>query len=136
MGTECEGCRVSYSQSFFEVAAQLVPVLFLAMVVEERLQPDDEETSGERITRSWLLATLVVGEVLALSVIAGGLSPTSAVGSIVAMTMLMAAFLIAVPVIGREMSDDRTRAERLGHATAGLAVLVAVLGTVAAVALG
>ena len=32
--------RVTYSDSFFVVCAQLIPVLFLAMVVEERLRPD------------------------------------------------------------------------------------------------
>lgn len=121
-----------YSDAFFEVSAQLIPVLFLAMVVEEKLQPDEEETAGERVTRSWLLASLVIGELLALSVIAGGLSPSKGVGGLVAMSMLLAAFLISLPVIGRELQDGRSRRERLGHGLAGMAVLVAVLSTILA----
>jgi hypothetical protein len=31
------------SATFFESSAQLIPVLFLAMVVEERLQPESEK---------------------------------------------------------------------------------------------
>lgn len=47
---------MDFSRSFYEVAAQLIPVTFLAMVVEERLHPDAEETAGDRVLRSWLLA--------------------------------------------------------------------------------
>jgi hypothetical protein len=68
-------CMV-YSGSFFGVSAQLIPVLFLAMVVEEKLQPDSEGTPSERVGRSWLFVSLVIGELVALSVIAGGLSPS------------------------------------------------------------
>ncbi|MBC9822834.1 hypothetical protein [Terrabacter sp. MAHUQ-38] len=124
-----------FSDSFFEVAAQLIPVLFLAMVVEERFQPDAEETARDRVTRSWLLALLVVGEVLALSVVAGGLAPSKGVGSIVASAMLFAAFLLALPVLSRELQDERTHVERLGHALAGLLVLGAIVGTLIAVQL-
>src|SRR5665647_1411105 len=67
---------IVYSGSFFEVSAQLIPVLFLVTVVEEKLQPDSEETPSERVGRSWLFVSLVIGELLALSVIAGGLSPS------------------------------------------------------------
>lgn len=121
---------MSYSHAFFEVSAQLIPVMFLAMVVEERLQPEGQETRGERVTRSWLLASLVIGEMLALAVVAGGISPSRGTGSLVSMTMLFAGFLIALPVISRELTEDRTRLERAGHATAGMAVLAAVLGVV------
>ena len=118
-----------FSQSFFEVAAQLIPVLFLAMVVEERFQPDTEETPGERVTRSWLLAFLVIGELIALAVVAGGLAPSKGAGSLVAGSMLLAAFLLALPVLVRELTDERSQFEKLGHALAGLLVLLAVLGT-------
>jgi hypothetical protein len=91
-------CMV-YSGSFFEVSAQLIPVLFLAMVVEEKLQPDSEETPSERVGRSWLFVSLVIGELLALSVIAGGLSPSKGVGGLVALSMLFAAFLMALPAL-------------------------------------
>lgn len=125
--------RVNFSQSFFETAAQLIPVLFLAMVVEERLQPDADETAGDRVTRSWLLALLVIGEITALSVVAGGLAPSKGVGSMVAGAMLFAAFLLAVPVVNRELKDGRSQLERLGHASAGLLVLLSVLGTLVAI---
>jgi hypothetical protein len=105
------------------------------MVVEEKLQPDSEETPGERVTRSWLFVSLVLGELLALSVVAGGLRPSKGVGGLVAMSMLFAAFLIALPVISRELDEDRSRRERLGHASAGLAVLAAVLSTILAIQL-
>ncbi len=119
---------MKFSEAFFEVAAQVIPVLFLALVVEERFQPDDEETPRERVARSWLLALLVVGEVLALSVVAGALTPSKAVGSMVAGAMLFAGFLLAVPVLSRELQDERTRLERIGHASAGLLVLGAIVG--------
>jgi hypothetical protein len=32
------------------------------MVVEEKLQPDSEETPSEREARSWLFVSLVIGE--------------------------------------------------------------------------
>ncbi|MGZ4586803.1 MAG: hypothetical protein ACXVX9_03240 [Mycobacteriaceae bacterium] len=124
-----------YSVPFFEVSAQLIPVLFLAMVVEEKLQPEGGETPGERVTRSWLFVSLVIGELLALSVVAGGLPSSKAVGGLVAMSMLFAAFLIALPVISRELDERRGWRERLGHASAGLAVLVAVLSTILAIQL-
>ena len=126
---------MSFSESFFEVAAQLIPVLFLALVVEEQLQPDTEETPGDRVTRSWLLALLVIGELISLSVVAGGLQPSTGAGSIVAGAMLLAAFLLTLPVLTRELRDDRSPFERFGHASAGVAVLVAVLGTLVAMQL-
>lgn len=126
---------MTFSQPFFEVAAQLIPVLFLAMVVEERLQPDEEEAPSDRVVRSWLVALLFVGEVLALSVIGGGLTPTKGVGTVVAGAMLLAAFLLVLPVLTRELRGDRSHGERLGHASAGLLVLLAILGTLMAVQL-
>jgi heme A synthase len=126
---------MGFSESFFEVAAQLIPVLFLALVVEEKLQPDTEETAGDRVTRSWLLVLLVVGELISLSVVAGGLRPSKGVGAMVAGAMLLAAFLLTLPVLTRELKDDRSPLERLGHASAGVAVLVAVLGTLVAIQL-
>jgi hypothetical protein len=70
----------------------------MAMVAEERFQPDAEETASDRVTRSWLLALLVIGKVIALSVVAGGLTPSKGAGSIVAGAMLVVAFLLALPV--------------------------------------
>jgi uncharacterized membrane protein YbjE (DUF340 family) len=122
-------------EPFFEVAAQLIPVLLLAMMVDERLQPHSEETAGERVMRSWLRAMLVIGELVALSVVAGGLAPSKGAGSLVASSMLLAIFLLAVPVVSRELKDDRSLLERLGHASAGMLVLAAVLGTLIAIQL-
>jgi hypothetical protein len=115
-----------FTTSFFEVSAQLIPVLFLAMVVEERLQPETEETPGERVMRSWVLALLVIGEVLSLAVVAGGLHASKGTGSLVSSAMLGSAFLLSIPVVGREILAERTPYERLGHASGGLLVLGAV----------
>lgn len=124
---------MAFSESFFEVAAQLMPVLFLAMVVEERLQPDSEESPSDRIMRSWLIALLVIGEVLALAVVAGGLAPSRGAGSIVASTLMFSTFLLAIPVLERELRDDRSHAERIAHVGAALAIITAVLWTLIAV---
>lgn len=124
---------MAFSQSFFEVAAQLIPVLFLAMVVEERLQPDAEETWVDRAMRSWLLALLVIGEMITLAVVAGALMPSRGVGSIVSCVLLFSVFLVALPVLERELEEDRSRAERIAHASAALAVIVAVLWTVVSI---
>ena len=124
---------MSFSQSFFEVSAQLIPVLFLAMVVEERFQPDAEEKAIERVARSWLLALLVVGEMVALSVVAGGVNASKACGSVVACTLLFSVFLLAVPILEKELQHDRSRAERMAHAAAGLLVIIAVLWIVLAI---
>lgn len=121
---------MTYSQGYFEVAAQLIPVLFLAMVVEDRLRPG-EESEGARVARSWLLALLVTGEILALAVVAGGISPSPVTGMFVSGAMLLSTFLIALPVIEIEM-NGRSRKERIGHAGAGLLVI----GTVFVVIIG
>jgi hypothetical protein len=124
---------MTFSLNFFEVSAQLIPVLFLAMVVEERLQPEAEETASERVMRSWLLALLLIGEVISLSVVAGGIEPSKSAGSFVGAAMLGAGFLLVVPVLGRELKEERTRSERFGHALSGVVVLIALLGTLIAV---
>lgn len=126
---------MSFSPTFFEVAAQLIPVLFLALVVEEQLQPDTEEAPGDRVTRSWLLTLLVIGELISLSVVAGGLQASKGAGSIVAGAMLLAAFLLTLPVLMRELKEDRSPLERFGHGSAGVAVLAAVVGTLIAMQL-
>lgn len=126
---------MSFSEPFFEVAAQLIPVLFLAMVVEEQLQPDADEAPSDRVIRSWLLALLVIGEVIALSVVAGGLEPSQGAGTMVAGAMLFSAFLLSLPVLARELNDDRSRLEKLGHACAGMLVVIAVMGTLVAMQL-
>lgn len=121
---------VSFAPEFFAVTAQLIPVLFLAMVVEERLQPEAEESPGDRVLRSWVLTLLVAGEVLSLAVVAGGIDSSKSAGSFVVSSLVGASFLAAVPVVSRELRDERSFGERLGHASAGvtiIGVLVAIL---------
>ena len=124
---------MTYSTSYFEVSAQLIPVLFLAMVVEDRLQPTEEESPRERVTRSWVLASLVAGEILSLAVIAGGVAGSRGVGNLVALFMLFSGFLIALPAIGLELDNGRSRRERAGHALAGLFVIALIVGVAVAV---
>jgi hypothetical protein len=127
---------MTFSESFFEVTAQLIPVLFLAVIVEERLQPASDESAMDRVARSWLLVLLVIGEMLALAVVAGGLSPSRGTGSIVVSTLLLSVFLLALPVIERELTQDRSRPERVAHLGAGLAVILAVFWILLAVQFG
>ena len=117
---------MSYSNAFFEVSAQLIPVLLLAMVVEERLQPEGSESPSGRVGRSWLLASLMGAEIIALAVVAGGLPATRSVGNIVALLMLLSGFLITLPAIGVELGKGRSPRERLGHGLAGLSLIVLV----------
>ncbi|KGN39799.1 hypothetical protein [Knoellia aerolata] len=127
---------MTYSSSFFEISAQLIPVLFLALVVDQKLQPDAEEDATDRIARSWAATALVVGEVLALAVVAGGLAPSSGYGSLVAGGMLLAAILIALPALAREMKAERSRWEGRAHAAAGSVTLLSILGTLVAISFG
>ena len=113
---------------FFEVSAQIIPVLFLALVLKEKLRPNKRDTARDRVTHSWVLALLVAGEVVALSVVAGGLEPSSAVGRTGALCMLFPALLIALPAIGLQIKKKAAAPERLGHASAGLAIILTVLG--------
>lgn len=122
-----------FSPTFFEVSAQLIPVLFLAMVVEERLQ--DNETVVDRVTRSWVIAFLVIAEVLALAAVASDLGPSRFAGSLVACAMLLAGFLMVATVLVREIQKGRSRLEHVGHALAGAAVLVVVSGALIAMQL-
>jgi hypothetical protein len=88
-----------------------------------------EETPGERVMRSWVLALLVIGEVLSLAVVAGGLHASKGTASLVSSAMLGSAFLLSIPVVGRELLAERTPHERIGHASARLLVLGAIVGT-------
>jgi small-conductance mechanosensitive channel len=126
---------MAFSESFFEVSAQLIPVLLLAMVVEDRLQPGEVESPGDRAIRSWTLAFLVVGETLSLSVVAGGIASSKATGSMVSCAMLFAALLIVAAVLQREIQEERPRWERRLHLLAGMFVIIVILWTLAAVEL-
>ena len=125
---------MTFNASFFEVSSQIIPVLFLALVLEEKLRPSKRDSARDRVSHSWVLALLVAGEIVALSVVAGGLEPSSGVGRVVALCMLFPAFLIALPAIGLQIKKKATTPERLGHASAGLAIILTVLGVVVALA--
>jgi hypothetical protein len=126
---------VTFSASFFEASAQIIPVLFLALVLEDKLRPGKRDGARERVAHSWVLALLVAGEIITLSVVAGGLKPSGSVGQLVGLCMLFPAFLIALPAIAMQIKKKASQRERLGHATAGLAVIATILGVVAALAL-
>lgn len=119
---------MTFSASFFEVSAQIIPVLFLALVLEEKLRPTKRDTARERVTHSWVLALLLAGEIVALSVVAGGLPPSASVGRFVGLCLLFPAFLIALPTIGLQIRKKAHVRERVGHALAGLTVILTVLG--------
>lgn len=123
-----------FSASFFEVSAQIIPVFFLALVLEDKLRPSKRAAAWDRVSHSWVLALLVAGEIVGLSVVAGGLKPSGGAGQIVSLCMLLPAFLIAVPAIALQIRKKSSWRERMGHAAAGLAVIVTVLGIVAMLA--
>lgn len=123
---------MAYTESFFEVSSQLIPVLFLAMIVEEKLQSAGDDSPFERVARSWLFTLLVIGEALALAVVAGGLRATKGTGNLVASSLLFATFLMALPAIERELTNERRPLERLGHALAGVTLIGAALWAIVA----
>lgn len=125
---------MTFSSSFFEVSAQIIPVLFLALVLEEKLRPTKRDTARDRVTHSWVLALLLAGEIVALSVVAGGLSPSGPVGQFVGLCLLFPAFLIALPAIALQIKKKADTRERVGHASAGLTVILTVLGVAIALA--
>ena len=127
---------MTFSDTFFEISAQLIPVLFLALVVQEKLQSDAEEDASDRVARSWAATFLLIGELLALGVVAGGLLPSPWVESVVSGGMLLAAMLISVPVLSREGVPERARWERRAHAAAGIVAVLAILSTIIGVGFG
>ncbi|MFC7487476.1 hypothetical protein ACOCJ7_16975 [Knoellia sp. CPCC 206453] len=68
-----------------------------------------------------------------MAVVAGGIRSSTNVGTIVALCMLFAGFLIALPAIGLELQAHRSRHERAGHALAGLLVIVLIVAVAIAV---
>lgn len=115
-----------FTAAFYEVSAQLIPVAFLGLVVEERLRDTADESAFDRVARSWVIALLIFCEGLSLAVLAGGIENTPGVGKIVALSLLIAGALAACGALSRELSADRSRRERLGHISAAVAVLAAM----------
>lgn len=147
---------VSYSSEFFTTVAGLLPTMFLALVLEEALQEKDEPAPSPtpaqssdtpdsvtspvhssklqgfmdayaRVSRTWALALIVVGEIAALSVVATN-SPSSGAGQFLVAVLALATFFIITPVVDKVLDShqSRSRRERLGHA-APWVLLVAVL---------
>lgn len=125
---------MTFQPAFFEISAQLIPVLFLAMVVEEKLQPDDDEASYQRVMRTWVVVLLFWAEVICLSVTAGAIRSLSGAGAIVGVCELFAGFLVVIPVIGKAIDAGTSRSMRFGHAIPGLLFIASV--TIFAFALG
>ena len=115
-----------FTTAFYEVSAQLIPVAFLGLVVEERLRDTSEETVFDRVARSWVITLLIFCEGLCLAVVAGGIKNTAGVGKIIALSLLIAGGLAACGALSREMSAERSRRERLGHISAAVSVLLAM----------
>jgi hypothetical protein len=113
---------MNFQPAFFEISAQLIPVLFLAMVVEDKLQPEDDEGAKDRVFRTWVLVLLFWAEAASLAVVAGTIH-ASRVEGFVSICMLSAGLLIVLPVVGRAITSGPSHAERLGHASAGLGFL-------------
>lgn len=124
---------MAFSESFFEVSAQLIPVLFLTLALEERLRPADEETPTDRVARTWAATLLLTAEILSMSVVAGGMSPSKGVGSVVSSTMLFGALVIALRILEPEFDGDRARWENIAHLLAGIFILGVFLWTIIAV---
>jgi hypothetical protein len=127
-----EGQKVTFQPPFFEISAQLVPVLFLALVVEDKLQPDEDESAFDRVIRTWAIALLVVAGVVCMAVLAGAASPSEPTGRTVSVCLLLAGLLIVKPVLASAFADGQSHWEQAGHAGAGLllvtgAVVLAVV---------
>lgn len=101
---------MTYSDSFFEVVSQVVPVVFLALVVEARDRADrprgahhrssDDgapETALDRVAYMLILGALVVIEVIALSAVAGS-EQAAGLGSFVAAGLGAAGVLLFIKI--------------------------------------
>jgi hypothetical protein len=106
---------VTFKPEFFEISAQLIPVLFLAMVVEDKLQPDEKDGARLRVLRSFALVVLAGTEAACLAVIAGAVDGSDGAGKETALGMLLAGLLIVSTVIGREFKASRSRTEEWCH---------------------
>jgi hypothetical protein len=124
---------MTFHSAFFEISAQLIPVLFLAMVVEDKLQQD--EAPWERVLRSFALVLLAGSEAACLAVVAGSLAGSVATGRSVAAVMVLAGLIMVSPAIGRELTSERSRTERMWHAGAVLLFLAGAICLVLVIAL-
>jgi hypothetical protein len=85
---------------FYEAAAQIIPVLFLAMAVGSRLLSLTEREEVDRRVRIVLIYAFVLGEWYSLDAIAAGKARESAFSFVVAALSAAGAVVIA-EVVGR-----------------------------------
>jgi hypothetical protein len=83
---------------FFEILAQIGPVLLLAYVLEARGAHRDQATELETTARTYGLLIAAAGEVLALVVVSGVVDPTRALGAFAAGSMLFSFAYIPLAV--------------------------------------
>ena len=118
---------MTFRIEFFEVVAGLIPVLFLALVVEERLR-EPGETAMDRLLRTTTLALLILSEVIALLVVATGKDP--GFGVFVASTLAVSGLLILAPVVLEGADNAKTRREKVTHVAIGGFVTLLALALV------
>jgi hypothetical protein len=112
--------------AFYEAAAQIIPVLFLALVVEERIFASRRE-DAPALELVILAAILVgiVGELVAINALITGERP----GDVEQTTVVYAIVLLFLPFLGRAALP---RFEALANASWWSAVLLQVLVVVVA----
>ncbi|MFQ6169967.1 hypothetical protein ACK8HX_00040 [Oryzobacter sp. R7] len=111
---------------FFAVCAQVIPVLFLALIVEDRLRYDKEEAT-ERVMRSWGLALLTIALITSLAVVGGATPASGLAGHVVVTTLLACVGLISIPPIVKEIREGRRMSEGIGHLLAAVAAVLVAL---------
>lgn len=120
---------MTFQPVFFEVSAQLIPVLFLALVVEDKVQPGSDDPWWAQVVRTWAVVLLFGAELLSLAVVAGAVNPGPTSGRNVAACMVFGGFLLMSPVLERSIVGGRRLRERAGHASAGVGLLGVVFYT-------
>lgn len=120
-----------FSLEFFNVTAQLTPVLFLTLVLEKRYQKPTHD-GGDRATRSTAIALLVVAELISLEVVARQQVEHND-GAFVTSALLLGGLLLVFPVLAdhwRAAKGQRLAwLERVAHAVSGAFIFGAMLIT-------
>jgi zinc transporter ZupT len=130
-----------FQLAFFEVTAQLVPVLLLAFVFESRDRHDQmgkkaakraerEEEPADRVQYAFALCLLVLAEILALSKVASG-RPTDEAGYSVVMVLSIATLVWISGPMAAIVRRTKDRWEKAVIAAVFLAVVVMLLALVA-----
>lgn len=119
-------------RAFFEIAAQLIPLFFLLILVENRLRLPAQEGESERplrgfMARMGLLAAVVIGEAAALVAVAG--QPTEFEAAIVAQVLGILGVYILAPPVMREIEEVRAHvhSRAIKHLLVTIATFVVTL---------